>query len=347
MAQEGRCMSEGKQEEIRVVVAADFSDRLIEQLQSVSDRLMIERRFPDVPASAYAEAEVLYSIRHFPEPSQAPRLRWIQLHFAGMDRVVDKPIVQAEDVEVTSASGIHAVPIAEYCLSMMLAWEYQLPKLLTLKASVEWPQNQYEIFRPHGLRGKTLGIAGYGSIGRELARLAHEMGMSVVATRRNLRGSMEDEGYMEPHTGDPTGDIPDRLYPPEATASMASVCDYLVVAVPLTPETHHLINEAVLSKMKSTAVLINVARGEVIDEAALISALAAEKIGGASLDVFEQEPLPPTSPLWNLDNVIISPHIAGNNTRYHERAAALFAENLRRYVENQPLLNRLDRQRGY
>lgn len=340
-------MSENKDAPINVIVAADFSDEIMTNLRRVSDRLNITRHFPDVPASAYAEAEVLYTIRHYPEPAQAPRLRWLQLHFAGLDRVLNRPIVQAEDVEVTSASGIHAVPIAEYCIGMMLAWEYELPRMLDLKANATWPEKQYDIFKPAGLRGQTLGIVGYGSIGRELARIAAAMGMTVLATKRDLRGSLVDSGYTEPGTGDREGEIPDRLYPVEALGDMLRVSDFVVVTVPLTPATHHLIDEAMLKQMKPTGVIVNIARGSVIDEAAMISALAGGVIGGAVLDVFEQEPLPPTSPLWNLENVIISPHVAGNNTRYHERAAALFEENLRRYVANEPLLNRLDRERGY
>lgn len=340
-------MAESNQEPIQVVVAVDFSESLMEMLRAVSSRLVIEQHFPDVPASAYSDAEVLYTVRHFPDPAQAPLLRWVQLHYAGMDRVLSRPIVQAEDVEVTSASGIHAVPIAEYCIGMMLSWEYKFVEMYRLKQAIKWPENQYDIFKPHGLRGKTLGIAGYGSIGRELARIAHHMGMTVVASKRDLKSGLEDTGYAEPGTGDATGDIPDRVYPAEALGSMVRECDYVVVTVPLTDATHHVINEAILKQMKSSCVLINIARGGVIDEAAMISALASGEIAGASLDVFEQEPLPETSPLWNLDNVIISPHVAGNNTQYHERAAALFAENLRRYVEKQPLLNRLNRDVGY
>lgn len=340
-------MHEPTQEPIQVIVAVDFSEDIMQQLRSISDRLVIERCFPDVPDSAFAEAEILYTIRHFPEPEQAPRLRWIQLHFAGVEGVLHRPIVQAEDIEVTSASGIHAAPIAEYCISMMLAFMYQIPRLMRLKAQAQWPDNQYEIFKPHGLQGLTVGIVGYGSIGREVARIADAFGMIVLATKHDLAHLQDDEGYIEPGTGDPTGDIPERLYPPKALGSMARECDFLVVAAPMTESTHHLIDETVLQQMRDSAVLINIARGNVLDEAALVSALAAEQIRGAALDVFSEEPLPATSPLWNLDNVIISPHISGNNTRYHERAAALFYENLRRYIDRRPLLNRINRERGY
>jgi phosphoglycerate dehydrogenase-like enzyme len=339
-------MAESNQDRIRVVVAADFSDKIIEQLHDISDQLLVERHYPDVPDTVYAEAEVLYTIRHFPNPTQVPHLRWIQLHFAGIDGIRNQPIIQAQDIEVTTASGIHAIQMAEYSLAMMLAFAYKLPTMLELKAGTEWPESPFKVFVPHGLRDLTLGIVGYGSIGRELARMGDALGMTVLATKRDLMNTT-DEDYAVPGTGDPSGEIPERLYPPEALATMARECDFLVVTVPLTDATHHMINEAVLNAMKKTAVLINVARGAVVDEAALISALAAEKIGGAALDVFAEEPLPATSPLWNLGNVIISPHVSGFTSRYHERAADLFAENLRRYLEKRPLLNRLDRDRGY
>lgn len=332
---------------IKAIVAMDFSDELIEQLRAISPHLHIERHFPKVPDSAWATAEVLYTGNILPEPAQAPRLRWIQLQSAGMEHVLDRAIVRAEDVEVTSTSGIHATVMAEYCLAMMLAFAYKLPQMLDLQSRAEWPEDRYRIFAPRGLRGQTVGIVGYGSIGRELGRIAAALGMVVVATKRDPKHPAADGEYHEAGLGDPEGDIPARLYPPEAVASMAAVCDFLVITIPLTSTTRHVINADVFSRMKKTAVLVNVARGAVVDEAALISALAARTIAGAGLDVFEEEPLPATSPLWQMDNVIISPHVSGNVARYHEKAAALFAENLQRYIEHRPLLNRLDRARGY
>jgi phosphoglycerate dehydrogenase-like enzyme len=338
---------------IPVIVAMDFSDEIIEQLRSVSPRLRVERHFPYVPERVWENAEILYTGRNFPSPTQAARLRWIQLHSAGVDHAVKEPIVQAQDVEVTTTSGIHATPISEYCLTMMLAFTYRLPRLLELQAKAEWAtgrsdtSNGEDEFASPELRGKTLGIVGYGSIGRELARIADSMGMTVLAVKRDVMHPQAENEYYEAGTGDPEGEIPRRLYPPEAVASMAKECDFLVVTVPLTPQSRHMINADVLKAMKKTAILINIGRGAVVDEAELISALAAERIGGAGLDVFEEEPLPPTSPLWNMSNVIISPHIAGNSILYHERAAVLFVENLQRYISNRPLLNRLKRDKGY
>lgn len=333
------------EEPIKVVVAMDFSDNIMEQLRAVSPRLHIERHFPKIPDSAWADAEIIYTVRDLPEPEQAPHLRWIQTHTSGVNHLLDRPIMQAEDVEVTTSSGIHAAPIAEYCIGLMLAFALRLPLFQRYQAQAEWPPGG-SIFT-QTLRDQTLGIVGYGSIGRELARIADQMGMIIVATKRDLMQLSAGDEYIEAGLGDDAGDIPTRLYPPEALASMVKVCDFVVLTLPLTPATHHIVNEEILSAMKKTAVIINISRGSVMDEAALISALAAEKIAGAALDVFETEPLPATSPLWQMENVIITPHIAGNNIHNHERAAALFAENLQRYLDNRPLLNRYDRARGY
>lgn len=336
-----------RSEPIHVVVAMNFTDAIMEHLREVSPRLRIERHFPKVPDSAWANAEVLYTLNTFPDLAQAPRLRWIQLHTAGMENAVREPIIQAEDVEVTSTSGIHAVPVAEWCMAMMLALTYKLPQMLEDQAKTHWPDNPHKIYAPRELDGQTIGIAGYGALGRELARQASSLGMKVLATKRNLLNPVDEDSYLPPGKGDTKCEIPERLYPPEALASMARECDFLALTVPLTALTRHMVNETIFEAMKDTAVLINVARGGVVDEKALVSALAAKKIGGAALDVFEEEPLPSTSPLWNMDNVIISPHTAGHSLRYHEKAAALFAENLRRYLEKRPLYNRLDRVRGY
>jgi phosphoglycerate dehydrogenase-like enzyme len=340
-------MSDTTSDLIHVVVAMNFSDAIMEELQAVSPRLKIERHFPNVPERAWAEAEILYTLRAFPKIEQAPRLRWIQLHTAGVDHAIKEPIIQAQDVDVTTTSGIHAPIIAEYCLMGMLAFEFKLPTLLAHQAKAEWAENRHELFSPRGLRGQTLGIIGYGAIGRELARQADALGMIVLAVKRDAMHPSDEGTYVIPGTGDPAGDIPTRIYPPEATAAMVKECDFVVVTLPLTPATKGAISAEVIKAMKKTAVLINIGRGAVIDEAALISALAAERIRGAMLDVFVEEPLPSGSPLWNLPNVIITPHIAGVSVNYHQMAAAVFIENLQRYLENRPLLNLFVRERGY
>jgi len=341
-------MTDIPNDKINVLVAIDFSDDIMERLRQVSPKLNIMHHFPDVPDNVWSTVEVLYTVRHYPEPEQAPLLRWIQLNFAGLEGALKKRIVQTEDITVTSASGIHAQQMANYCLMMMLAFNYRLPLMFEHHKQSIWADNRYEIFKPQDMHRQTLGIAGYGSIGRELARIADALGMRVLATKRNIKQPADKSTeYMPIGTGDPEGDIPERLYPGEALATMASECDYLVVTLPLTDATHHAISETVLKAMPEHSVLINVARGGVVDEKALINALAANQIKGAALDVFEEEPLSQGSPLWNMDNVIISPHVSGNSINYHEKVAELFIENLKRYVDKRPLLNQLNRDEGY
>jgi phosphoglycerate dehydrogenase-like enzyme len=292
--------------------------------------------------------EVLFTMREFPQPEEAPLLRWIQLPFAGMEWAMQHRIVQAEDVVVTSSSGIHATQIANYCLMMMMAFNYQLPKMIAFQQKSEWSKSAYDIFTPTDMRHQTVGIVGYGSIGRELARITKALGMTILATKRDVKRPAETQtDYTPEGLGDPEGTIPERLYPGEALATMAADCDYLVVTVPLTEQTRQMVNERVLYAMKDTAILINIARGSVVDEKALITALSQNVIGGAALDVFEEEPLPSTSPLWQMDNVIISPHISGLIANYAVKAADLFIANLKRYLEKKPLYNQLDREAGY
>lgn len=341
-------MPDKNAEIINVLVAMDFSDEIMQQIRNLSPRLNVVQHIPNVPESAWADIEVLYTVRDYPEPEQAPMLRWIQLNSAGTERAQQKRIVQSEDVTVTSASGIHAQQMANYCLMMILAFNYKLPRMLSFQQQNEWPKNRYDIFAPLDMHRQTVGIVGYGSIGRELARLAKALGMTVLASKRDLRHLQEDErDYTIEGTGDPAGEIPDRLYPSEALATMASECDYLVVTVPMTEATEHLINAQVLAAMKKSGVLINVARGGVVNEAALVRALNNGDIAGAALDVFEAEPLPADSALWQMENVILSPHVSGNSAHYHEKAAELFITNLKRYLDNKPLLNVLNRDAGY
>ena len=169
--------------------------------------------------------------------------------------------------------------------------------------------------------------------------------MRVLALRRSA-GSRE-RGYAVDNTGDPEGTIPERFYPIEELHEMLAECDYVVVALPLTPATLGFLGEAELRAMKATAYLVNIARGPIIDEGAVVRALREEWIAGAGLDVFEQEPLPSDSPLWDLENALISPHVAGFTPHYDERAAAVFAKNLARYLEGERLLNLVDKSAGY
>ncbi len=336
---------------LNVLVLVDFSDAIMERLKAVSPRLKFTRKIvkslDEIPADILASTDILYTGQFVPEREAMPRLRWIQTHFAGVEHLLDQPLLTDEEIIVSTASGVHATTMTEFAFAMMLAFARKIPQMLRQQQKAEWPAERFNVFAPRELRGATLGIVGYGSIGRELARVARAFGMEVLATKRDVMHPAAVNEYAEPGTGDPEGTCVDRLYPPEATRSMAALCDFLVVTAPLTPETKGLIDADVFAAMKKTAVFVNVARGGLVDEEALVKALQTGQIAGAGLDVFMQEPLPASSPLWKLENVIISPHISGNTSHYQESAAEIFIENLERYLNNRDLLNRVDRQRGY
>lgn len=336
--------------EVNVLVAVNFPDALIERLRAVSPRLNV-RAFParspeDVPAEVLQDTEVLYTSRMLPEPEQVPELRWIQFHFAGVDHVVDRALLHADEVMVTTLSGAAASQMAEYAMMAILALGRKALDMVEDRQAKRWAEDRYERFSPKDLRDSTVGVLGYGSVGREVARLAKAFGAKVLATKRDLMAPAESDYRLE-GLGDPEGDLADRLYPPEATGSMLSECDFAVVTVPLTAQTRGMVNDKILKRMPKGAYLVDVSRGGVVDHGALVEALNEGRLGGAALDVFPVEPLPETSPLWEMPNVLISPHVAGASPRYAEQAVDLFAANLRRYLADQPLLNLYQSERGY
>jgi len=338
-------------EPVKVLTTLRFNDELLDRLRAVSPRLQVvqETCHNEAEVSAalarHPATEVLYSF-HVPADvlEVAPGLRWLQLHSAGADHLLQQSIMGSK-VLITTTSGIHAIPIAEHVFAAILAHRWRVPLWLRHQRARKWPRQRWRLYARPELRGSTLGILGYGSIGREVGRLGQAFGMRVLALRRSAERA--ERGYSVPGTGDPEGVIPERLYQPKDLHQMLPQCDYVVIALPSTPATRHFVGKAELRAMKPTAFLVNVARGALVDEEALIRALREGWIAGAGLDVFELEPLPEDSPLWGMENVLISPHVAGFSPHYDERAVALFAQNLRRYLDDQPLLNLVDKARGY
>jgi len=334
---------------LNVLVTMSFPEELLERVRAASPDVHLSyaplKAKDPLPLSTLAETEVLYTWTNLPRPEDAPRLRWVQFHSAGIDHVQGHPLLDS-DVALTTTSGIHAVPIAEYVMASILAWAHRLPRILAYQKRVIWPGGRWKKFVPQELRGSTIGIIGYGSVGRQIARLARAFGMRVLASKRDPR-QMVDQGYQLDGTGDPAGELPDRVYPAAATLSMLPECDYVVLCAPLVAKTRHLIDEAALKAIKPTAYLVNVARGKLIDESVLVEALEKGWIAGAGLDVFEVEPLSADSPLWKMDNVILSPHVAGFSPEYDRRSIDLFTRNLRRYLEGRSLLNQVDTEVGY
>ncbi len=336
--------------EIQVLVTVPFPEPLIERLRAVSPRLQIRaipsRTAEELPADALLSAEVLYTAQMLPDPEQVPDLRWIQFHFAGIDHVIDHPLLNTPDILITTLSGASAPQMAEFALMGILTLARGTLSMLTDQREKKWAEQRFDKFLPTLVRGSTIGVVGYGSIGREVARLCRALGAKVLATKSDLM-SVTDTDYYQEGVGDPEGELADRLYPPEATASMLAECDFAVITVPLTPQTRGLITAKSFKRMKSTAGLIDISRGGVVDHGALVEALNEGQIAGAVLDVFPIEPLPESSPLWAMPNVLISPHVAGASPDYYEQAIALFGENLRRYLAEQPLLNLYQADRGY
>ena len=273
------------------------------------------------------------------------RVKWIQLLSAGADHVLGGPL-KGSAIPITTASGIHATPIAEYTIGSMLAYAHRIHLAIRAQVRREWMRSGAFMAGVDDIRGQTLGIIGYGSIGRETARLAAAFGMKVIALKRNPADRV-DGGWCPAGLGDPDGKIPARFFGPDDCEAILRESDYVSVTLPLTEHTRKFIGERELAAMKPGAYLVNIGRGEVIDERAMAAALSANKIGGAGLDVFEHEPLEASSPLWDLENVILTPHISGANRGYMDKACELFAENLKRFVANRPLLNLVDPSLGY
>lgn len=336
--------------QIEVLVTVPFDEPLIDQLKEISPRVKViaqpARRVEEIPNEVWNRIEVLYTDRVLPDPALVPALRWLQFHFAGIDFAVESPLLNNRNIVVTTLSGAAAPQMAEYAVMMMLTLGHRMYDLFNSQNRAEWPHDRWERFGPLELRGSTVGIVGYGSIGREIARLLQPFGTTILATKRDVRHP-QDAGYTPEGLGDPEGDYFTRLYPIQALKSMIKECDFVVVCVPLTVETRNLISEAELAVMKPTAHLINIGRGGVVDQAALFTALQERHLAGVAMDVFAEEPLPPGSPFWRMPTVVVTPHIGGISAAYQNRAINLFAENLRRYLDGVTLLNHFDIMKGY
>lgn len=335
---------------IDVLITVPINSALTKGLQEVSPLLRITlhpaETIDHLPDELWGRCEVLYTKRIIPDVELAPNLKWVQHHHTAIDASMEFIVSDRRNLIITTMSGAVATQIAEYVISMLLAFGWHLPALSISQKKAEWPKDRWERFIPRELRTSTVGIIGYGSIGRQVACLLREFGATVLASKNDAMHPADD-GYSPEGIGDPQGEFVHRLYPGQALKSMLKDCDFIVVTVPLTNKTRGMINAQVLSACKPTAYLIDISRGGVVDHTALIKSLNEHRLAGAALDVFPEEPLPKKSPLWEMPNVIITPHIAGLSAHYDERAMALFAENLSRYVADLPLYNVFDSKKGY
>jgi D-2-hydroxyacid dehydrogenase (NADP+) len=299
-------------------------------------RVVVTYAQGDAFARALPEAEVVVTGKLRDDAlGRAGRLRWLSSVGAGMDGVAT-PAVLARGVAVTSASGVHGPNVAEHLMAMILMFTRGWPELFRAQLGRRWEHaRKSRSDGPGELTGKTLLIVGLGRIGEALAARARPFGVRVVAVKH------------DPSRRYDAGVGVDAVLPLGALDEVLGRADHVCLTVPLTSATHHLMDARRLGRMRPSAFLYNVSRGAVIDEAALVEALRAGKLAGAGLDVFEKEPLPADSPLWDLENVILTPHVAGATPLYYERTAALFAENLERFLTARPLANQFDGGRGY
>jgi phosphoglycerate dehydrogenase-like enzyme len=280
--------------------------------------------------AAAADAEVAFAgnnprrVRRLLDAT--PRLRWYHTVSAGVE-TMPLPELAQRGIVLTNNSGSYDVQIAEHLMAFIFAASRALHRYRDKQGRREWKDHDHQ-----ELRGATVVVYGMGSIGSEVARLASAIGMRVIGVRRRA--------------GPPAPGI-SRVVGAERLADVVGEADYLAITAPLTPATQGAVSREVIARMKPTAWIVNIARGAIVDEPAMIEALQQKRLGGAALDVFVTEPLPPESPLWALENVIITPHASGDSPRVGERTLALFAENLRRYKAGEPLLNQVDLEAGY
>ena len=335
---------------VEILITFPLTEELINKIKDVSPQLNITvlpaKSSHEIDEEVWKKTEILITERVIPAAEKVPALQWIQFNYAGIDFALNEEVFQKSSLKVTTLSGAAAPQVAEFALTMMLAMSHKLPSILKFQMNHEWPPDRFVRFTPKEIRSSTVGLIGYGSISREIARLLTPFGVKILACKNNVMQT-QDDGYQISGLGDPNGDLFSRLYPYQAIKSMIKECDFVVVTVPRTKETFHLIAEEELAVLKATAYLVDVSRGGIVKNSALKTALQEKKLAGAVLDVFEQEPLPKDHPMWDTPNLIISPHIAGVSLHYNERSVNLIIENLKRYLNNTNLLNTFNPDVGY
>jgi glyoxylate/hydroxypyruvate reductase A len=341
-----------------ILIASYLEPEYVERIRQVDERLNVlyepdllpPPRYPadhtgkplertaeqaDVWRQLLKKADILFDFDHTHRetlPDLAPNVKWIQATSAGIGQFVKRMGYDKRlpDTIFTTASGVHAQPLAEFSLMAMLMFSRRFWQMF-----VQQQRRHWERLAGTDLAGRTLVIVGVGNVGRAIARLGQAVGMHVIGVKRQVSGI------------DPASLHLDGLDSPDELTRVLPQAEYLVLIAPHTPETEHLIGAEELALLPAGAILINIGRGALVDEPALIDALRTHHLGGAALDVFAAEPRPPDSPLWEMPNVLISPHSASTSDRENARLTELFCENLQRFLADEPLLNVLDTERLY
>ncbi len=317
-----------------VLVLADPTDAELALLERLpGDTRIATGLTPEVFEAAAPEAEVIlswFAPRELLERvwSMAPRVRWVHSASAGVENILFPALVES-DVPVTNSRGLFSDALAEFVLAAILLFAKDLPRMLRSREAGRWDPFDSEL-----IQGRWLGILGYGDIGRAIAQRARAFGMRIAALRQRPELSRHDS-------------LVDRLLGPDGLGELLRLADYLVLTLPLTPRTRGLIGEAEIATMKPSAVLINIGRGPVVREQALVRALRERRIRGAAVDVFDTEPLPEGHPFYECDNLLLSPHCADHFPGWKRRAMEFFLENFERFRNGEPLRNVVDKKRGY
>jgi phosphoglycerate dehydrogenase-like enzyme len=317
-----------------------FVDKLRSEFPEVT--FSYRRSYDDIADDlASADVVVAWSL-NADQIKAARRLRWIHSTAAAIHQLLIPEIVNS-DIILTNASSVHGPVVAEHVLSLMFALAKHLPAAFRFQQQHQWGQDAMAHRQPpiRELRDSTLGIVGVGEIGGHVARIASTIGMPVIAVRHNVEKGVDWLDRNDPMRSR------HRVYSPKDVKRMLAESDFVVLSAPVTSQTTKLVSRGALAAMKPDAYLINIARGALVDEPALIEALQQKKIGGAALDVFEQEPLPIESPLWDLENVLITPHQGGLSHKLWERQYKLFSENLQRFLSGAELMGVVNKKAGY
>ncbi len=323
------------EDKLRLLLSFHLPKEYLKKIQTISPRIDVNQSNDEEELLKLIEdADILVAGRFSRQMSlAAKRLKWIQVNYAGVESFLYPEVVNSS-VVLTNAGGVNAIPVAEHAIGLMFCLSRKLHLFIRNQVERKWKTSDIELLpQMNELAGKTLGIVGLGKIGSEIAKRAKCIGMTVIASRRSLSATVPE--YV------------DKLASTENLKELLTESDFVILQLPLTADTDGMIGEKELRSMKPTAFLINTGRGKVIQEDKLIQALSEGWIAGAALDTFEREPLPRNSPLWDMRNVIVTPHVAGLTPYYLDRLVELFCENLRRFMNREELINVVDKTRGY
>jgi phosphoglycerate dehydrogenase-like enzyme len=318
-------------EKSKLLITRQIEDNLVKKIQEVIPEWdIIITNEPDQWKFHAMETDIILGWRKFFEDKMdlLDELKWIQTWSAGVNSLPLKEL-EGKDIRITSANGVHSFPISETVFALMLSLTRNIHTYIKNQEKKKWDGADIKL----EMHGKTVGVIGVGAIGKETAKIAKAFGMKVIGIR---------------HSGKPENYV-DEMYTTDKLNAVLPECDYVVITLPLTEDTHQLFKQEQFQLMKDSAFLINIGRGEIIKEDDLAAALSAGEISGAGLDVFEKEPLAESSPLWEMDNVIITPHTSGSTEHYDKRVVEdIFIPNLKKFIAGNELeINIVDYKKGY